>query len=945
MRRRRPPPPGFDRLHVFVPAIMSVGLLFWVVTLTRDLFHWRGEQALRRRARAFGKDSAAFVLGELGDTPHRMPGLRLRISYLVTAVVCGGLALYVLVGSGANYLREGGRVKDVAWLLALSLVVTAAFGFVAGVAATVFVSWPRPPAWLRGVLLSTPLSGEGDAGAADQPRWGLSTAATLLPVAAGVFTFVVAEAPAGLERFDRAVAEWIGDQPLGRLDVLDPATAPWAVVLLAVLVGVAGLRCRPFAVALPVTAAAGVLAVNLAGTVTRAADSPLVAVTAFPSFAVVAVVFVAAVVPRGVSLLWRRQVLRAPLHVLAALVAAGSVVGMLHAGRTTATATVGGLLFGLAAALPVEWALWHRRWHSSCRGCPWAPEGAATALLHPVPFHAEHRRLLRLAAHLAALLAVVGLAAMTYLFDVPSDPTGALLGTQIQRPVQLALAGLVSLGALVSWRFEAVGTVMIAVAAAGLGIYAGLEYRPELALLLTGALLVPSVLLWLSWQHRRRRGELIALALVTLALLGATWFGADRVYGQLWGPTHPDSTAPDVRVDRVRWMWSGGLHSRGAVVVAGVTSPGAEVVAVFRPEGGGTEVTTPVDVADADGVARVGSDRLVPGTSYDYQLVVDGQADTGRGRGSLRTPQEGATSFRVAFAACARTGSNAAVFDAIRTTDPLVYLSLGDIHYSNLESTDVADFRAAFERFLEQPGQAALYRQVPIGYVWDDHDYGPNDADGSSPSRRPARLAYRQVVPHHPLPGPGDEPIYQAFTIGRVRFVMTDNRSERSPTSMLGPTQERWLVDELTTSSRTHALVVWANPVPWVGAADPTSDSWAGYAEERGRIADALATAGVHNMVMLSGDAHMVALDDGTNTDYSASRSGGFPLMHAAPLDRPGGVKGGPYTSGPFAGSGQFGTLDVHDDGTQVSVVLTGWDWEGTRLVSQTFEPPFTPER
>jgi hypothetical protein len=169
--------------------------------------------------------------------------------------------------------------------------------------------------------------------------------------------------------------------------------------------------------------------------------------------------------------------------------------------------------------------------------------------------------------------------------------------------------------------------------------------------------------------------------------------------------------------------------------------------------------------------------------------------------------------------------------------------------------------------------------------------------------------------------------------------VVTDNRSERTDASMLGAAQERWLIDELTTASRTHALVVWGNPVPWIADADPTADDWGGWADERARISTALAAAGVDNLVMLSGDAHMVALDDGTHTDYSGSGGVGFPLLHAAALDRPGGVKGGPYSGGTFPGGGQFATMDVLDDGTSVSVTLTGWTWEGEQLVRYEFTP------
>jgi phosphodiesterase/alkaline phosphatase D-like protein len=297
-------------------------------------------------------------------------------------------------------------------------------------------------------------------------------------------------------------------------------------------------------------------------------------------------------------------------------------------------------------------------------------------------------------------------------------------------------------------------------------------------------------------------------------------------------------------------------------------------------------------------------------------------------------------SFTFAVATCARVGSNGAVFDAIRAADPLVYLQLGDLHYANIDSTDPEAYFEAFDRVLTSPGQSALYRQVPIAYVWDDHDYGPNDANATSPGRSAARHAYRTAVPHYSVP-PGDAPVYQAFTIGRVRFVMTDTRSERTADTMLGAEQLAWLIDELRTSSSTHALVVWANPDPWIDAAVEGADSWGGYPAERQQIADAIADAGIRNLVMVSGDAHMVAIDDGTNSDYSTSQTGGFPVLHAAALDRPGLVKGGPYSEGAFPGSGQFGLVEVDDDGGDtIRVRLVGKRWTGEEIVSLALTLP-----
>jgi hypothetical protein len=275
---------------------------------------------------------------------------------------------------------------------------------------------------------------------------------------------------------------------------------------------------------------------------------------------------------------------------------------------------------------------------------------------------------------------------------------------------------------------------------------------------------------------------------------------------------------------------------------------------------------------------------------------------------------------------------------------PDLYVATGDLHYGNPARDDVSLFANLYRRTLTAPAQAALYRSVPVAYVWDDHDYGGNNADSTSPAGPAARAAYGRYVPHHPLAAAaqdGDGGVHQAFTIGRARIVVTDNRSERTAGSMLGERQLAWLERELVTASRSHALVVWVNPNPWVAAPDPGADDWGGYPDERRRLADVIAGAGIRNLVMVSGDAHQVAIDDGTNTDYSTAGHPGFPLLHAGPLDRPGSVKGGPYSHGVFTGSGQFGTLTVTDDGgPTVGVALAGRNWRGDTLTSYAFTVP-----
>ncbi|MGI9597709.1 MAG: alkaline phosphatase D family protein, partial [Acidimicrobiales bacterium] len=302
----------------------------------------------------------------------------------------------------------------------------------------------------------------------------------------------------------------------------------------------------------------------------------------------------------------------------------------------------------------------------------------------------------------------------------------------------------------------------------------------------------------------------------------------------------------------------------------------------------------------------------------------------------------------VALGACARTGSNGAVFDAIVAERPDLYLALGDLHYSNLESTDPGDHIAAYGHALGQPGQAALFSSIPTAYVWDDHDYGPNDSTAASAARPAVSTAYRQAVPHYGVDPDTDQSIAQAFTVGRVRVVFSDTRSLRTASSMLGPEQQAWLIEELTSSSQTHALVIWVNPTPWIGAANAGADDWSAYPDDRRAIAGALAEAEVENLVMVSGDAHMVAIDDGTNSGYAEDGSGGFPVLHAAALDRPGSTKGGPYSHGAFPGSGQYGVVEVDDGGgATIGVRLSGRTWSDEELVELAlkFDAPPQPDR
>lgn len=925
------------RLHVFVPALMSAGLLFSLLALARDAVAARRHRGRTRRTTIAAATLAARVEGRT-PTPGEL-GLRPRRAYPLVAVGAGLVAAYLVPGAVLNHGRAGGYVHDIAWLLAGALVVGVGAVTLAAAALATWVRWPAPPAWARRVVAVTPLgtvpgSDGSDDGETVDPALGGAVVA--VGAAFALVALGVGAARRSFADADRRVLEEVATWDL-------PGVVRWVAVVgrtpvalaIALVVGALLLRCRVAVLAWVGTVAATfALDSALREVVERPGPSSGAVVglaDTFPSGHVAQVALLAGAVPLALRVVRPRLPVAVSALPLGAAALATATV-RIHDAEAWPSDALGGGLLGLGAGLGLWWIVLHSDAHHGCPSCPW-DRGVAPAASGPVvAVPSGLLGPLRLVATVWLAAALGALAWVGAHGGLPTDPDGDGAIAVLERPLQLGLLVLAALGGLLAWRLPAAGASVVAVAAGGLGLVASVAHPPWVAVGVTVAVGVPAALLWLTWQHVRSPRAVTALALLCVALLTAEGAAASRTYDHYFGPAHPTSATPDVPVDRVEWAWTGDLRTDGVTVVARL-SPAeggteARLLVSRGPERGRVVAT---DRADRFGIVRLRATGLPAGTAHRWQVEVAGHPDVGRGRGRFQTAPDGPATFTLAVGACARTGSDGAVYDAIRAADPLLYLVTGDLHYANIDATDPGPFVHAFGRVLTSPAQAALARQVPVDYVWDDHDYGPNDADASAPSRDAARTAYRSAVPHPPLPSEG--PIFHASTVGRVRIVVTDTRSERTERSMLGDEQLAWLLDELAAADR-YGAVVWVNPDPWIAPDDTGRDDWGGYADERRTIADAVAAHDVDNLVMVAGDAHMVAIDDGTGSDYATGGGGGFPVLHAAALDRPGNVKGGPYSEGTHPGAGQLGLVHVADDGRTVRVVLEGRDWTGRTLAS-----------
>jgi hypothetical protein len=492
-------------------------------------------------------------------------------------------------------------------------------------------------------------------------------------------------------------------------------------------------------------------------------------------------------------------------------------------------------------------------------------------------------------------------------------------------PVWVMSVTVVAIAAVGMWISDGlVGAWLGFVAVVG-GVSLAAHYGPLTGLVPLIAFAPPAVLFVLAWQHIRSSRAIGVFLTVTGLVLFAGGVAAQAAYDAVYGPSHPASRTAPPPDSPVTWMWAGATTMDGFTVVAGIDEAATADLVVWDLADGTEQVadTAPVE----GGIVRLHATDLEPDTRYGYAI----ETLVGRGaHGSIGTFPTRRGDLVIAFSSCARLGSNGAVFDTIRALSPDLYVITGDFYYGDIGPNDLDAFVSAYEETLTRPAQAALYRSTSVAYVWDDHDYALNDAGGDAESRPAAMTAYRRFVPHYALAG-DDMPIYQAFTIGRIRVVMTDLRSARSDRTILGDEQWTWFSGQLQSAATAGEVVLWVNTVPWITAEDPTSDNWGAFAEERMAISTLIDILDV-DVVMLGGDAHMVAIDDGTNSAFGHEPPG-ITVFHAGALDRPGSLKGGPYSHGAEPGGGQFGLVEVSDDGTTILLRLSGLDWEGRVLV------------
>jgi len=312
-----------------------------------------------------------------------------------------------------------------------------------------------------------------------------------------------------------------------------------------------------------------------------------------------------------------------------------------------------------------------------------------------------------------------------------------------------------------------------------------------------------------------------------------------------------------------------------------------------KPESG---LTTPVVHTERanDYVATFVIDDLEPGTKYRYEVHLNGKTvprpyDLTFTTQPLWEWRTDPPAFTAMIGSCLYVneevydrpgkpyGSEYEILNAMTTQKPDLMIWLGDNCYTReVDYYAPGGLRYRYRHTRALPELQAFLACTQHYATWDDHDYGPNDADKSYPLKDYSVETFGLYWPA-PIYGTRETPgVFQRFRWADVDFFLLDDRYYRMPDEwpdgpdkvMLGDAQMQWLKEGLISSDAAFKVVACGNQVlNDVGR----FETMGRYPTERAELLDWIVSRKIGGVVFISGDRHRSELN-------RVVPEGGYPL-------------------------------------------------------------------
>ncbi|MEO1437025.1 MAG: alkaline phosphatase D family protein [Bacteroidota bacterium] len=267
---------------------------------------------------------------------------------------------------------------------------------------------------------------------------------------------------------------------------------------------------------------------------------------------------------------------------------------------------------------------------------------------------------------------------------------------------------------------------------------------------------------------------------------------------------------------------------------------------------------------------------------------------------------------KIAFGSCGHEDHELPIFNRIVSHAPDYFIFLGDNIYGDTKDMEV--LRKKYEKLGEKPSYQNLKAHTQIRAVWDDHDFGWNDAGRHYPFKTASKDLFLEFFEE---PQDSDrrkhQGIYHSDLIevegNTLQLIYLDNRTFRddllayngdyendrryfygldytphtsTDSTLLGAEQWAWLEAQLKVPADVRIICSGTQ----FGIEYNGYEAWANYPHEQKRLLELIKTYQANGVLFLTGDVHYAEISkleyEGLYPIYDLTASGLSSTWHFA---------------------------------------------------------------
>ena len=215
---------------------------------------------------------------------------------------------------------------------------------------------------------------------------------------------------------------------------------------------------------------------------------------------------------------------------------------------------------------------------------------------------------------------------------------------------------------------------------------------------------------------------------------------------------------------------------------------------------------------------------------------------------------------RIVFGSCNNQNKPQPMWNEMLKQKPDLFIFGGDMVYADKEKP--TNLSLALHKQNSNKDWQNFKSKIPFIGIWDDHDYGVNDGDGTYIGKKDSQKLILDFL-EEPKNSPRrkQEGIFTSYNFGKVKIILLDNRyfMKLEPNAqMLGEAQWKWFEKEINDSKAKLTFVV--SGLSILSPRHPGGEGWPFFPSETDRLLEIVERQNNTGVIFLTGDMHFSSI-------------------------------------------------------------------------------------